>query len=70
MVRSVSQDDPLFLFLSQVLAATITASVYNTESVLTTVLFKTLLSNTSNGCEVEKRKTDSGRAARRERERG
>lgn len=68
----MSQDDPFsfsfFFFLSQAPAVSITTSAHNTDTVLTAVLFRTVLSNASNVCEVKRRKTVGGWLGERARE--
>lgn len=58
------QDDPFFLpllfFPSQAPAATTTTSVHVADFVLATILFKTLMSNASNGSEVKGRRKTVG----------
>ncbi len=50
----------IFLFLPQAQTTATTTSVRDTDFVLTTILFKTLMSNASNGSEVKRRRKTVG----------
>ncbi len=56
----VSNIPPHPAFSSQASATTTTISVHDTDFVFPTILFKTLMSNASNGSEVKRRRKTVG----------